>query len=338
MYVYTPKATAEIGNFEPLNEFTSIKVDLKQELGNKAFIDLPRNIQVLNTDAAIDTLLKKGDPVVISGGYQGFPKKVEFVGFISKVHNDRPIRIECEDYNQLLKLDTHSFTLKDPTLNDILNQVLNAENVRLKRGDHPFDIEVTDTGKLYDSLSVDRLNGSKILDKLTSDFPFRSYFKHDADTGRVTLFIGFAYSDIPNASKPILRFGENVPERSWRLTYKNPDDNQILIRAISNQKNGEKIIVEVGDPGGDVQTRNFQKMDKARLTELANEELRFAKRDGFAGELTALGLPHVSFGDVVRIEDPVYSKTESEHYVDRIRWELNSKPGITRKISLGLKA
>ena len=347
MSVFVPDVRCEIGDLTPFSEINQIEVNSSwKTLTDTATITMPKNIRVRDAQVLTDlnSVIKKGDPVIISGGFR--PEMVrEFQGFVSRVSKNVPLQIDCEDYMYLLKLDAHSFALKEPTLKDIVNQLLTGTNIDQYRSDgFDFNVHVTDTEPLYDVFTARSETGSQVLNRLVGELPFASYFVIDPNgLDKPTLIVGYrpgfeGYIPGVTSLKPVLRFGENVPADGWRLEYQNQDDVKVKVKAISNLKNGQKIIVEVGDPSGEIRTSNYHPMSKEQLTKFAKEELQYFKRDGFKGTVTAFGKPYVAHGDVIIVDDPIYIKESGNHFVDETKWTFSHSPYIRREISLGLKS
>lgn len=343
MSLFVPNVRCEIGDLTPFNQVTNIEVTSSwTKLTDVAVIEMPRKINVRKNQilTELNNVVRKGDPVKIAGGYNT-NSKVEFQGFVRSVGKNVPLRIECEDYMYLLKLDAHSFKLKEPTLEHIVEQVLNGTQLAVKRSEgFLFDVQVTETEPLFDQFTARNMTGAQVLNHLTDKFPIMAYFRHDPDGVNVpTLVVGYRYDEAPPEKKPILRFGTNVPRSGWQLDYQNAEDVKVKIRAISNLKNGKKLIVEVGDLDGETRTlNNYQVPTKTQLTKIAEEELKHYKRDGFSGSVTAFGEPFIQHGDVIVVDDPVYTHEEGSYYVDETVWKFNHSPSIRRTAKLGLKA
>lgn len=349
MSVYVPDVRCEIGSLAPFREVNHITVDSSwKQLTDTATITMPRNLDFARNnvtfEAGLNDVIKKGDSVKLSGGYNG-TRRNEFQGFVSRVSKDVPIRITCEDYMYLLKLDSQSFSLKAPTLKDIVNRLLTGDNLKSYQSlGHTFNVAVTDTEPLYDSFTVKSLTGAQVLDRITSELPFSAYFTIDPEgIDKPTLVVGYrpGFSNyVPGVTnlKPVLRFGENVPASGWRLEYQNPEDVKVKVRAISNLKTGKKIIVEVGDPSGELRTSNYGPLSESQLKEFAEDELQYFKRDGFKGSVIAFGDPYIRHGDVVKVDDPIYIKESGNYFVDRTVWEFSEKPYIRRRVEIGLKS
>jgi hypothetical protein len=342
MSVFIPNIRCEIGNLQPFSTVTSIEVQSSwSKLTDVARIEMPRNINVRNGEILIDlnSVIRKGDSVKISGGYNP-ETNVEFQGFVRSVGKNVPIEIECEDYMYLLKLDAHSFTLKEPNLKQIVNQLLTGSRLKDKRAKgYDFNLQISDTDSLYKDFTVRNLTGAQVLQQLTDKFPLMAYFRIDPKgVNKPVLVVGYRYDETPPEARPILRFGDNVPRTGWNLTYENAEDVKVKIKAISNLKNGKKLIVEVGDADGETRTRNYPEVTKEQLTTFANEELKHFKRDGFQGSVTAFGIPYVKHGDIIVVDDPVYTKESGSYLVDETIWSLDHSPRVRRKIKLGLKA
>lgn len=342
MSLFVPDVRCEIGSLNPFDEVTNVTVASGwSKLTDVATIEMPRKINVRDGQVLtqLNSVIRTGDAVKISGGYNG-TMKVEFEGFVRSVGKNVPLKIECEDYMYLMKLDAYSFKLTKPTLSTIVEQLLNGARMTSKRSEgFDFDVQVTDTEPLFDQFTVRNMTGAQVLNQLKEKFPIMAYFRHDPDgVNKPVLIVGYRYSEAPPSEVPILRFGSNVPRTGWKLTYENADDIKVKIKAISNLKNGKKRIVEVGDADGETRTRNYPEVTQSQLETFAAEELKHAKRDGFKGSVTAFGEPFAKHGDVVFIDDPIYTNESGSYLVDETVWKFSHRPSIRRTIKLGLSA
>ncbi|WP_420581937.1 hypothetical protein [Reichenbachiella sp.] len=346
MSVFNPDVRCEVGNLRPFSEINQVQVTSSwKNLTDVATIDMPKNVVVRQDNQTLTELndhIKKGDRVIISTGYSP-NMNMEFQGFVRSVSKNVPLRIECEDYMYLLKLDAHTFSLKEPTLKDIVNKVLTGDNIDQMRADgYDFDVSITDTEPLYDQFTARSATGAQILQQIKDELPFAAYFTIDPEgNNKPQLIVGYrpgygSYTADESNLKPVLRFGTNVPKNGWNLTYQNEDDVKVKIKAISNLKSGKKLIVEVGDPTGEVHTRNYPPITKDQLTQYANEELRNFKRNGLDGQVMAFGEPFIKHGDTVIIDDPIYTKETRRVIVDETVLTITEKPTIRRKVVPGL--
>lgn len=347
MSVYNPDVRCEISDLKPFREINRVEIDSSWKyLTDVAVIDMPKNVNVRDKQTLVELNdhVRKGDSVIISSGYKPNMKR-EFQGFVRSVSKNVPLRIECEDYMYLLKLDAHTFSLKTPTLADIVNKVLDGTNLQSRQSEgYRFNVSITDTEPLYDQFAARDETGAQILQRIKDELPLAAYFTIDPEGESIpSLVVGYrpgygSYSATEAPLKPVLRFGENVPNNGWQLEYQNEDDVKVKIKAISNLKSGKKLIVEVGDSGGEVHTRNYPPVTQSQLEQYANEELMNFKRDGFSGQVTAFATPFIRHGDIVIIDDPIYTEEKGRYFVDETVLTITDKPTIRRKVVLGLSA
>lgn len=349
MSVYKPVISCEVGELNPFSSVHKVVVDSAwTKLTDTATIDLPKNLRISGnrknqTLNNINAVIRKGDAVKITAGYD--PNTyVRFQGFVTSVSKSTPISITCEDYMYLFKLDSYTFSLKNPTLSDIVKRVMSGVNINDKISDnYSFDLSVSDTEPLYDQFTARSETGAQILQRVIDEMPFAAYFIIDPDgQNKPVLVVGYrpgfgTYTVGETNLKPVLRFGSNVPESGWQVEYQNEEDVKVKIKAISNLKNGKKLIVEVGDNDGETHTRNYPPISKDQLTQYANEELKNFKRDGFKGKVTAFAEPFIKHSDVVILDDSIYTQDTDRLLVDQTILTITDKPTIRCEVIPGLK-
>lgn len=302
---------------------------------------MPKNIRIKQNDEVLTDLnqvIKRGQPIVIKSGYKP-TSKVEFQGFVRQVKKNIPLEIICEDYAYLLKLDSYSVSWKSVTLKTVVNHLLTGGNIKSEfaKG-FEFTLDVLDTDPF--PFAIPKENGAQALLRIQEMLGIISYFRYDPEgLKKPTLVVGFKYPgrrDRINGQKAVFRTGVNV--KSWNLTYQNKDDVQVLIQAIINRKSGIKQIVKVGNPEGAVRTLNYPDMPESLVRQSAEEKLSEFQRDGFDGTVTVFGSPQVNHGDVVVLDDPIYTNEKGSYFVDGTVWEFTEKPSITRELTIGEKA
>ena len=109
------------------NYLTDVQIFSSWEtLTDTAIIILPTKID--NTDdTPIRSVIQPNDPVTIKLGYH--PNlTTRFVGFVSKVVPESPLKIMCEDTAFTLKQSTiNNYSKKNATLNDIITDNYDGE-------------------------------------------------------------------------------------------------------------------------------------------------------------------------------------------------------------------
>jgi hypothetical protein len=339
MSIKVPQITIHLANLKPFSKVNRVTAAHSwQTLTDTCTILMPKNIRVKQGDRVLNGLndtVKRGDPVKVMSGYKP-NQKVEFQGFVRQVKKNIPLEIVCEDFAYLLKLDTYSISWKSVNLKTIVSHLLTGPNIKAKIAEgFSFKVDVLDADPF--PFAIPKENGAQALLQLFQTFGIVSYFRYDPDGLEVpTLVVGFKYPgkrDRINARKPILRTGLNVID--WNLEYLNKDDVQVRIQAIINRKNGIKQIIEVGNPEGTLRTLNYPDMPEDLVRRSAEEKLSEFQKDGFDGTVKIPGIFFIQHGDVVVLDDPIYTNEKGYYFVDGTVWTFTEEPRVTRELTIG---
>jgi hypothetical protein len=291
-------------------------------LTDRATIVLPRNIPYFSKHKPyfnkhkVNEVFKKGDPVVIELGYNGF-NYVEFIGYISRVSADIPIKIECEDEMYQLKKIPVNISLQKTSLKQLLETIAPGYDIDA--------LEVEIGAQRFPKTTV-----AKVLDYLQKDYSLFSYMKGKQ------LVCGKIYADDSDQEPIRLHLEKNVV--SNELNYKNKEDVIIRINAVSTLPNGTKIEVFVGDEDGEERQLSYYGIEiEAELEKLAKEDLKKYKVDGFDGSIKMFGYPKVDHGQKVELTSNLYPDRNGIYYVERTQIDFDDSPQFRRTIQLGDK-
>lgn len=238
-------------------------------------------------------------PIEIWLGYNGDLHQ-EFKGWVDYYEPRESLTIYCQDEMYQLKRGTVKRQWQSANLKQVL-EVLAA------------GYEVTATDMSLGSLIFKNVNPALALQSLQDDYGVYSYFRPTT----TELVSGFIYDE--TYSTHLIHLQKNV-KRKEGLVYEKRDVSQYQVKAISNQRDGSKIevfIPEKAAPGASVRTLNFGPYTKEELKRLAQAELKRSTYSGFRGDLTLFGIPRISPGDVIQIQDAVYGRSGS-NYVDEV--------------------
>ncbi len=281
------------------------------DLCQAATITLPKNVPEFRRAALKDTL-RRGDEVVISMGYDGDLREVDFRGFVTSVGADVPIIIECRD--QLWKL------LRQP-FSKAYSQAHVPSVVRDLVGDS-FQVEAMDA--TIGPLRIERARKADALGALKDEFGLVTYLKGD------TVFCGVLFD--AKARTVSYRMEQNV--KSSDLKYRTADEVSLKVTAKSIKRDGSSIEVEVGDPDGEQRTLNYYGISSTEeLKKLATADIDKFKYDGYEGGFKAFGIPFVQFGDKVRITSSDHPERDGEYLAEAVTVTFGSD-GLQRDIKL----
>lgn len=312
-----------IGNIQ-FNTANAVEINQSiQELSDKAKVILPRNARRLLIDGVERTLekrnvtdyIKVGDQVKIQLGYDN-NNITEFEGYVTQLSSDIPLVIECEDEMYKLKKTTFNTTLKDATLLDLLKLIAPG-----------YTYEVIDDIKLGKFI-IENASAYEALEALRSDYLMHSYFK-----GK-TLVVGFPSSFAPQEK---LVYNLKQVRSKSDLQFVRKDDLKLQIKAISNNSDGSKKVVTVGETGGSVRTLNFMNKTEAELKQLANSNLKSLSFDGYQGSFDAIGTPSPKAGYSCELVDDEYTERTGVYLIEGVTKLFNGSDGYKNVIKLSLK-
>jgi hypothetical protein len=195
-------------------------------------------------------LLMRGDKITVNCGilyqdYNGKTQRVEsqrFNGFITKIHSEIPIKIECEDNFYLLKRTPVNKSIHKGSLVELCdymlsecNKLFGLNNSLAQNGINPYPIlkmsKITDSITANFSLGyldIGDITCAELLSRLRKQYNFESFFIGDE------LHFGFPIYDESKAnSKNIFEFENNIhPDHSLEYTSK----EDIILSAVVSCK------------------------------------------------------------------------------------------------------
>ena len=282
---------------------------------DKGKIVLPKKVQIKNASgdvvAELSDYIKVGQKVLVRIGYDGVLNTV-FSGYVSEFIPKTPLEILIEDEMWNLNQTTTTGSAKNETVEGLMSKHFRA---------YISDVVNVSLGNYY----IQGLSQAKILEQLKSDFGLYSFFRGD------TLVVGKRYNSV-TAATHIFQLGANVV--SDDLVFKEKDQIKLKIKAISNNPDGTKTEIEIGDIDGEERTLNFYNLSDVELRLAADREKERLLYDGYRGSFTAFGEPFVKHGDIVVVNDYQEDASDSSYWVDEVVYSFGIN-GYRQKITLG---
>lgn len=306
-----------------------------KELTDTCSITLPRNLDYKGE--RLDQMIKRLDPVTLKVAYtlNGITTwHTEFVGYVREVQPNIPVRIQCED--EMLKLKTGQVfnkLWKNAKLIDIISTIAPG-----------YVMNVKDATLSY---RAENKTAAQIMYDLR-EYIIYSYFRHDAATGKPTLYSGFAYDFQFN--NHIYNLHQNVrPQNSltYRLQADTDQEAGVVIKAIAHNADGSKTIEywPSQDSKGEVITMPFSELSPIEATrrillkQYAQAEFKRLNVDGYRGDVSGFATPIVRHGDTITVRDAQYPDREGKYLVDATRMIFDADAIKLERIStLGPKA
>ncbi len=282
-----------------------------------ASVTLPRNVNYnkKNIYEGENALMRRGDKIKITAAY--FPNEtVIFTGYISKINNNVPVELLCEDEMFLLKQAISpnlSFTSVD--LNTFIGKMLTNINV-------PYKVDLTaQLGKI----KLQEASVGKVLQVLRDQYGLFSFFKNGV------LRVGLPFYK-EEAMKAVFLFEKMIKE-GMSLTYLKKDDVKVQIKGIliiNNQR--EEFIY--GDPSGDIRTVFQLGGTKADLDAKCNSFLEQANYTGYYGSFKTFLEPLVVPGDYAVVDSWKYPERKGKYLIKSVTTEVSVTDGGKQTIEL----
>jgi hypothetical protein len=266
-------------------------------------ITVPKKLKWEGKPIALDkdALLKKGDKVTVKLGYNDENNQV-FTGYLTNIHADMPIMLQCQDAMWLLKKGNFNKAYRQVTLSTLLKDMLPSVPVKV--------VAEHDLGMLR----IVNATPAKVLNDLRKDYFVKAFFRDG------TLYAGLAY--VPELqSEHTIRFNRNVVENN--LEYVRKDDVKIKLKCVILNPDNKKEEFEIGDSDGEIRTIHKYNISRSAMQTLAEAELERLRYDGYRGSLTIFGSPYVQHGDVVKLIDGDNPERDGRYLVKKVSTKFN---------------
>jgi len=281
-----------------------------ETLTDTAVIELPTNITNTDNDYIKD-IIKVNDAVTIKLGYH--PNLItRFIGYVSEIVPESPLKILCEDEAFKLKQSTiDNYSKKEASLNDVITDNYSGE------------VNIVDC--VLGSFRIDRVTMVKVMQELRTKYKIFSWFRNGI------LNAGLAY--LPGeGNTEIFDFQWNVISGK-NLAYTDESELDTIAHGVSTQPDGTKIelysfykegttgeiITQEGNPGGDLNTINIPDRTKAQLTYFLETWLPNLYYTGFRGSLTTFGEPVMNHGDIAQIIDRKFPEKDGDYLIKSVQ-------------------
>lgn len=282
-------------------------------------INVPRKLTWKDKIIALgeEAILKRGNAVEIKLGYSN-PVELAFKGYLKNIKAEIPVELECEDLMYKLKTKPVTHSYKSVDLQTLLNDIL------------PGNISFTCVDVDLGMFRIKQATPAKVLQELKETYGLYSYFREGI------LWVGLAYwEDYRQTHK--FKFAYNIKRSN--LEFRQAEDQQVKVKAISILPDNKKLEVEVGDPEGETRTLHFYNITKeADLKKLAEEEIKKYRYDGYRGKFTAFGEPFVRIGDAVTIIDDERPERDGTYLVKAVDYSFaKGGKGFSQVIEIDFK-
>lgn len=320
---YYMKYNITIGEYR-VNTLKSVSVKRSMEqLSDTATITLPGTL--INQPLEVNDKIKKGDPVRIELGYEGYMNE-EFTGYVKRINtDDTEIVIECEDelylWDVAVKDKQYGSKESPVSLKYILQQLVSQVDPKYKiECDYEFN---------YSTFTFSKATALDVLRKIQDETKANIYFEG------TTLHIHPLYGDGSWSGRTVkYDFAVNVV--SANLQYKKASDQKLKVEIEYKTPKGETKKESIGVDGGKVIKKVINTNDVGSLQKAAESEYNLWCYDGYEGDLTGWLIPFCQPTDKVEIIDKSKQYKNGTYYVIATDVEF-SESGGRRKVTLGRK-
>jgi hypothetical protein len=288
-----------------------------EEFTDTASIRLPKKLRplkngVFNPDITVGSgIWNRGDEVSISLGYILEDNSIEvaerFTGYLTRITTKNPLEFECEDKMWKLKqTSVPRYSKNSVTLSDLLKDILPIDpmtGVQYKYQADAFQF----------NLRFTNVTVGEVFDYLKKTFGITTYFQNGI------LYSGFAYKiEEPDLSlTKEFTFQENIIED--QLDYTKDEDIQLNVTVINfNKDNTKDAPVVAGSSDGEKRVFYTYNLPVATQKNIAEENLRKLKYEGFRGSFTTFLNPVVKHGDSVKLINPLIPDQNGVYLVRRV--------------------
>ena len=264
-------------------------------------IKLPGRIRLLsrnNTEYSkiVETYkaFNEGDKVTVQLAYDGRYHD-EFVGFVRRVDQAMPVRIELEGYSYQLKnkFIKNKFW-KKTTVKEILEEIVQGTDITVEVG---VDIPVV-------NYLVTNATAAEVLNSILKDIgqgAITAFFKEPTK-----LWVGLRYTSYQNTVK--YRLGYNVIDDT-SLVKRIRDKSAARFQLIYKSNAGERVRNKYNKSVGEVKKINARFVNDADvLAKIADEKAAKQNYDGLEGEIKTFLEPYIVPGDKVLLSDNRYDR------------------------------
>jgi len=318
------------------------------KLTSTAVVSFPRNVNYdgKNVFVGKDAIFKRNDKIKIELGYD--PKlRTVFDGYITKIGASNPIVIHCEDDMFILKKTNITYPEKTGTIitgknrKPLKKPIVTSDPITLKQLleymlpdgiEYKIIVNNANGTSIVDDVNLGSFRATKvsvveILDTLKSEYGLYSYFRDSV------LYVGLP-SNSAQSNTESFAFEETIIN-SDLLEYKQADDLNLKIVAISMNSDNVKKQIEVGDLDGSQRTYYTYNANDEDLKVFANLKLKEIKYTGYTGTLFTFGEPFVRHGDIAKITSEKYPEQDGYYSIVGVSYEMNVKIGYRQIIDIG---
>lgn len=272
-----------------------------------------------NKALEVESLIKRGDPVSITIGYEETGLREEFCGWIQRIStDDGSITIECEDDLYKFRKSIPNEELKQVTLETLLKKVISGIG-------ESFKLDCTYSWT-YEKFVINTATGYDVLKKVQEESGADIYLADD------TLHVHAPAEAV--GDDVYYDFAQNVEECD--LTYRTAEDRKVQVVVKATMPDGTVKEIETGSTGGDKVEIRCATSDEASMRQRGQTEVKRLSFDGYDGNITTWLIPYCKPGDTAELRDEDYPEKDGRYFVQAVTTEF-SRDGGKRTVELGFR-
>ena len=272
-----------------------------------------------NKALEVESLIKRGDPVSITIGYEETGLREEFRGWIQRIStDDGSITIECEDDLYKFRKSIPNEELKQVKLESLLKKVISGIG-----GSYKLDCTYSWT---YEKFVISNATGYDVLKKVQEESGADIYLADD------TLHVHAPAETV--GDDVYYDFAQNVEECD--LTYRTAEDRKVQVVVKATMPDGTVKEIETGSTGGDKVEIRCATSDEASMRQRGLTEVKRLSFDGYEGNITTWLIPYCKPGDTAELKDEDYPEKDGRYFVQAVTTEF-SRDGGKRTVELGFR-
>lgn len=303
-------------------------------------------------------------------GYRKFDNvnfPVIFKGYISEVESKVPLTLKCEDEFWLLKqtkAPDKTYAAAIDNMGSIFTDWLNStpKGYTQSFSELGYSVERAPEGNAFFQLNIGNFvtkndTWGTVFDRLKKNHRLFFYFRgkvlrgggivyYPGDQNQVgtdangnALYNSFVFQT--NIIKDDLKFQLKSDVNAGAICYSMNKEASERTNAKGNTKTStSRLQVTVGAPkesSTEYFTFFFRASSTQELTDLGNKQLSKYYYDGFRGKLTTIGLPYVTHGNIVTIQDAYLPERNGNYLVKSVTREFSVGGGFRQLIELHLR-
>lgn len=308
-----------IGSFQKVKAAkVSWKTDV-ESFTDTCTIELPRIIYTKTVKTVTEDkqeinerkeyLIKEDDAVTVLLGYDGNNTK-RFQGFVKRVTQGIPVKVECEGYSYLLYDVIFNKSYQTVTVKQLLTDVCSGTDIVLSDEIPVIPLQ---------NVNFKNATGIQVLEWLKNECHLAVYFNFNE------LYVGTVFGKSQKTEKVRLGwntvkeddFKKRLVDKTVRIVIKEKNDKGEVKRIKADVKkysNEKDLKIKAGIPSD-------------LLKQIANRLQTKSNYEGYQGSITLFLEPMVNKGFVLDVDGYKYPEKSGKYFVESVSGEFGASGG-----------